>query len=254
MIAALPMYDWPEVRAATDALWSALREALSAAGFAAPEALTRSHDPWPLWQSPDLLFGQTCGLPFAARLSGEVALIGAPDNGLEGCPPGFYRSEIVVRADDPAGSVEALRGRRFALNGWESWSGRGAFARDHRAPEAWFGAVEVTGAHRASIRAVAEGRADAAAIDAASWRLALAHEPATARLRVLAATRPAPALPFIAAGRFADRAEAIFAAATAGIAALAPADRDALGVYGLVGRAAADYAPLAAFWPAEAGH
>ena len=37
----LPMYDWPELRDATDGLWAALRDALRAEGVAAPEALSR---------------------------------------------------------------------------------------------------------------------------------------------------------------------------------------------------------------------
>ena len=40
-VAALPMYDWPEIAPATDRLWAALRDHLRAAGVAAPDALTR---------------------------------------------------------------------------------------------------------------------------------------------------------------------------------------------------------------------
>ena len=36
-IAALPMYDWPEVRGETDALWVKIRDALQARGIAAPD-------------------------------------------------------------------------------------------------------------------------------------------------------------------------------------------------------------------------
>ena len=40
-VAALGMYDWPEVRSETDALWSRLAAGLRAAGVAAPDDLTR---------------------------------------------------------------------------------------------------------------------------------------------------------------------------------------------------------------------
>ena len=40
-IAALPMYDWPEVRAEVDAQWAAVREELRKRGVNAPERLTR---------------------------------------------------------------------------------------------------------------------------------------------------------------------------------------------------------------------
>jgi hypothetical protein len=77
--AALPMYDWPELTAATDRLWAALRDGLRAAGVAAPDALTRDDDPMAGWTDPRLVLGQTCGLPFAGTLAGRVALVGAPD-------------------------------------------------------------------------------------------------------------------------------------------------------------------------------
>src|SRR5690606_35273518 len=97
-----------------------------------------------------------------------------------------------------------------------------------------------TGAHADSARAVAEGRADIAAIDAVSWRLMTAHRPAVAeRLRVVCATDPSPGLPLITAlGR--DPAPLARAAAAA-IAALAPADRAALGLKGVVGIPAEAY-------------
>ena len=40
-IAALPMYDWPELRAETDRLWATLRDGLRAVGVSAPDALDR---------------------------------------------------------------------------------------------------------------------------------------------------------------------------------------------------------------------
>ena len=60
MIAFLGMYDMPPLRAANDAFWTAIRAEL---GYG-PEHLTRTDDPWPVWQSPDLLFAQTCGWKF----------------------------------------------------------------------------------------------------------------------------------------------------------------------------------------------
>ena len=36
-VAALPMYDWPDVREATDRLWQSLGTALQARGFPVPD-------------------------------------------------------------------------------------------------------------------------------------------------------------------------------------------------------------------------
>ena len=40
-IAALPMYDWPETRAETDAEWARIRDSLRAQGVDAPESVVR---------------------------------------------------------------------------------------------------------------------------------------------------------------------------------------------------------------------
>ena len=100
-LAALPMYDWAEVRPATDRFWAAVRDGLRRRGVAAPEALSRDVGLMEVWTDPALVLGQTCGLPLVRELRGRVALVGAADYGLEGCRPGWYRSAVVVRADDP---------------------------------------------------------------------------------------------------------------------------------------------------------
>jgi ABC-type phosphate/phosphonate transport system substrate-binding protein len=66
------------------------------------------------------------------------------------------------------------------MSGWLS------LARDLGGdPGVLAGAVIETGGHRASIRAVAEGRADLTAIDCRSWALALRHEPCAQDLVVV---------------------------------------------------------------------
>jgi len=203
VIAVLPMYDWPEERAATDALWTRLRDALRAEGFDAPEAVTRGGDPWSLWRHPDLILGQTCGLPFSLELNEKTHLVGAPDPGLDGCPPGHYQSVIAARADDPRGVGELLAAR-VAVNEPMSQSGWGALAFwVQEQGLALSGEISLTGSHHGSAREIVDGRADIAALDAATWRLVERHMPEVAdRLRVVARTRPTPALPFITARRF----------------------------------------------------
>lgn len=248
MIAALPMYDWPEVRAETDALWAAIRDAMRAEGFAAPEALTRGADPWAVWRDPDLLLAQTCGLPYAARLAGDVTLLGAPAFAVEGCEKGEYRSAVIARADSGAESLDDLAGARFAFNMRESQSGWAAL--DRTTPiRAHFGDLVETGAHRASVAAVAEGCADCAAIDAVSWTLARRHEAAAAGLRVVAWTDPTPGLPYISARRHAPDAARLAGAVEAAVAALPPTVADALTLTGFRRWPEAAYAPLAAGWP-----
>ena len=99
MIASLAMYDRAEAQPANDRLWGLIRDGLRRSGGAAPDRLTRGDGAyWPAWEAPDLVLSQTCGYPFRARLIGTVTLIGTPDYGVTGCPPGHYcsRSESVV--------------------------------------------------------------------------------------------------------------------------------------------------------------
>ena len=106
------MYDMAPLQGANDRFWALIRDAL---GFG-PQTLSRDGDPWDIWRSPDLLFAQTCGLPFRARLQGQVQLIGTPDYGLKGCPPGHYCSVLVARAEDPRADLGEFSGARFAYN------------------------------------------------------------------------------------------------------------------------------------------
>jgi ABC-type phosphate/phosphonate transport system substrate-binding protein len=238
------MYDWPQVRAETDALWSALRERFRAAGIPAPDVLDRDLGEFEAWLHPGLVLGQTCGLPFVQHLRGRVTMLGAPDYGVAGCPPGWYRSVIVVRADDPRGRLADFADARFALNGRRSQSGYGAMAHEVAkvAQGRFFATGLATGSHAASACAVAEGRADIAALDAVSWRLIRAHVPAAAELRVLAESDPTPGLPWIAGGDV-DPGPRRQAAAAA-VAALDGEVRAALGLFGFVPLEAADYAVI----------
>ena len=96
-----------------------------------------------------------------------------------------------------------------------------------------------TGTHARTSRAVANGDADIAAIDALTWELLLRHEPWPSRLKVVETTHPTPGLPYIAApGADADLMFGVIAAA---ITRLTPADRDVLHLRGIVRIPAADY-------------
>ncbi len=244
-VAALPMYDRAETRPATRRFWALVRAGLGRRGIAAPAALARPGDAglWALWEHPRLVLAQTCGLPFRARLAGRVTLVATPDYGLPDCPPGHYRSLLVVRAGDPRGCLADFAGARLAVNDALSQSGWAAVAAHAAALGIAFGAALVTGSHRASAAAVAAGRADLAGIDAVSLALVARWEPGlAARLRVLDRTPPTPGLPLIAAAG-ADAA-ATRAAVAEAVAALVPADRAALMLRGLVAIPAADYTAL----------
>lgn len=251
MIASLGMYDRAETAPALDRYWAAIRDGYRSRGLAAPDALTRGDSAyWPAWQSPDLVFSQTCGLPYRAGLHTSVDLIGTPDNGLEGCAPGHYRSAFVIREGEARQTPEEYSGAAFALNEQQSQSGWAA-------AQAWFGArgltlrpVLETGSHRQSALSVLEGRVDFAVIDAVTWSLLCEHDDWTVGLRVIGHTDPTPSLPYITAKG--GDTQAMFEAVTEAIAAIGAADRATLRLQGVVRLPHASYMalPIAAA-PAE---
>ena len=231
------MHDWPEVHAATDALWACIRTVLRSDGIAAPDLLDRGLDRHAAWTSPELVLAQTCGLPWALGRCGGARVIAAGDYGLRSCPPGWYDSVIITRHGAPVPGRIGVA----AVNGRDSQSGHAALRSflDRRSP-ACRPRLMVTGSHRDSIRAVAAGRAEIAAIDAVSWQLARRHEPSVSGVGVVGRSPATPGLPFIT-GPDMPR-ERVLAALTAGVAALDPASRTALGLRAVVPASAADYA------------
>nr|WP_254429667.1 PhnD/SsuA/transferrin family substrate-binding protein [Ruegeria atlantica] len=224
----------PALQPVNDRFWSLIRAGI---GFG-PTHLTRGADVWDVWNSPDLVFSQTCGMPFRTRLHENVQLVGTPDYGLAGCPPGYYRSVIVARKDD-ARNLDQLAKGTFAYNEALSQSGWAApmvhLSRHSRLPSS----VLETGGHALSASAVSEGRADYAALDALTWELLKEHSNLGAELREVTATEPSPALPYITAnGQDAPR---IAKAVRAAINDLSPADRKTLHLHGLIDIPAEQY-------------
>ena len=238
MIAWLGMYDPAPLRPANDRFWTAIRDALGDG----PRALSRDVEPWTAWQSPELLLAQTCGLPYRSRLHDRVALVGTPDYGLPDCPPGYYRSVFVVRADDRRATLRDFAGARLACNEGLSQSGWAAPMAHLAGVGARPGAIVFTGAHAASVRAVATGQADCAGIDALTWEMLLRHDPVARELRVIAQTEPTPGLPYITAP--AQDAALLAERVAAAIGDLDAGDRHMLHIRGLVAIPAADYLSL----------
>lgn len=118
--------------------------------------------------------------------------------------PGPVRKGIDKPAPDdglPDLPINLLRGQRFAYNSLDSMSGIIAPSRDlegvGESLDALFSERIETGAHRASIIAVAEGRADVCSIDCRSWHMAERHEPKAEAVQVVGWTGLRKGLPMI---------------------------------------------------------
>ncbi|MBB04969.1 MAG: hypothetical protein CML03_05560 [Pseudooceanicola sp.] len=234
MIASLPMYDWPEVQPANDRLWRAMHDSLARSGVEAPETLTRHEDLWAQWEAPDLLFSQTCSLPYQMRLKGKVTLLASPDYRLDGCPPGYYASKIVVRRADDWVAPRDWRAMRLAFNELRSQSGWASILTHAQTLGTGFASQIASGAHRTSARMVAKGKADIAAIDAQSWRMVQAYDPWATRLSVIGQTRATPATPFVTAvSASGDMRAKLCQALQATVAQLPASDRAVLHLHGV---------------------
>lgn len=130
LIAALPMYDWPQLRGEVDAQWAGIRDRFRRAGIAAPDRLARRNadlppvpggicdaegrqiapdpatlppdelDLFTLWRHPALLFAQTCWGPMGSGLEPHVSVVSQPDySDYEGGEGELYSSAIVMRGD-----------------------------------------------------------------------------------------------------------------------------------------------------------
>ena len=202
-LASLAMYvNPPPVAEATRRLWHFLHDLLRAEGLGGvPETLDETIRYDEAWLHPDLLLAQTCGYPYVRHLRGRVRLVATPAYGLAGCDGPLKCSFIVVRRDNPATTLAAIRGSRAAINEPGSNSGVNLF-RAAIAPLArggrFFEEVVETGGHGASLDAVASGRADVAAIDCVTYGNMLHFDPdRLANIKVLAETAKSPGLPLI---------------------------------------------------------
>lgn len=239
MFASLPMYERPELTQGHAAYWSLIRANLAKMEIDAPENLSPDGVGTEFWSQPDLLFSQTCGYPYRTALHDKVTLIGTPDYGVPGCPPGYYRSCFVARRTDMRRDLPAFREAVFAYN--EIGSQSGFVAAQAAAAEHGFRFLNrvKTGAHRHSAAAVVCGKADIACLDAVTWRIMQANDDIAKKLNVISITEPTPGLPYICA-RSID-ARPLFQAVKQAISDLDQTHKDALMIKGIVELTHADY-------------
>lgn len=196
------MYDLPELEQVTDAWWAVLAQSFQRQGVdAIPTTLRRGAKPASLWRSPDLLFSQCCGYDLTHDSASWLRLIATPCYATPYCQGAHYRSLIMVREDDPAQTLNDLRGQRCAINYLGSHSGYNALRAVLAklvVQKPFFATVVSSGSHANSLTMVGEGDADVAAIDCVSYALLQRYRPAlTTDLRILQQTPLAPGLPYV---------------------------------------------------------
>ena len=205
-LAALPMYDLPELHAATHAWWQGLARAFRRQGLeGVPDALDGRMTLDDRSSRSRLLFGQCCGYDLI-RSPETLALVATPIYRSRHCRGAYYRSLVVVGEASSAARLEDLRGRRCAINAPCSHSGYTALRHmiaplvgvSSRGEGRFFSRVEVSGSHTGSLARVREGRADCTSVDCVTFALLARHRAeALQGLRVLAESALAPGLPYV---------------------------------------------------------
>lgn len=239
MIANLMMYQRPQLTDAHDRYWALIRKNLTDAGIDSPETLSQDAEEFYVWNHPDLVLSQTCGMPYRTWLHEKVQLVGTPDFGVRDSPAGYYRSALVVRADDSRTEIAAFKDAVFAYNQTFSQSGYGAPYWHMKPSGFWFENRLQTDQHLKSAKAVVAGTADIASLDAVTWRNIEIFEPFARELRVLEWTAPTPGLPLITA--MGNDADGIFRAVKHAVDELDKEDKSLLGLKGIVKIAKAEY-------------
>lgn len=164
--ASLAMYSFQPLRAAWEAWWSAVGASCPALGV----PLRWDGDLTQHWTEPDCVLSHTCGYPASTSLAGIVRIVGAFEFDVPEAHGHRYRSVIVARDGTSLKADDGLEHATVAVNSDDSLSGWISLRwvlRSHGVDAP--GAVEWTGSHLESVRAVADGRASLASIDSVTW-------------------------------------------------------------------------------------
>ena len=196
------MYDLPEVRHATDALWRRMVQHLKREGISnVSQQLVHDRHLNDLWSDKNLLFSQCCGYDIVHRYRNRLQVLGTPWFDAPGCCKGNYASIVVVPEDSSYENVIDMLGSEVVINGPESHSGMNALfalVEPHSRDGKFFSEVIISGSHAESLATVRQGHADVAAVDCVTYELLSRYRPAVIDgTRALGWTYDAPAPPYV---------------------------------------------------------
>lgn len=206
MIASFPWYSFRGVDKYYEVFWEHLRDALRVRlkTLDIPDKLSPAADYRTHWASRNLLLSQCCGYHIATKVQ-KLEVVAAPDFQLNGISSGEYKSLLIVRRGDKRNALIRFKNGKVAYNEDQSYSGHTALLcefpkhlRRHDFFEKWV----PTGSHIESMRAVADGSADIAAIDAISFLFIVNENKEELRklkkeLRIIKHTEKVQAPPFV---------------------------------------------------------
>lgn len=250
------MYPFAPLVEHYEQLWSLVREVVPAL----PADLEWPPDLHPVWRDPAMVLHQTCGWPLVTELAdlvdaGHVRAVGTFVHTVPEALGPTYRSVLVARSGLDVAEPAELAGLHAAVNSLASLSGWVSLVHAVHGPGArWQGPITLTGAHVESLRALHDGRAEVASIDAVSFAHVRRWMPDLVDGLVVVGNGPrVPCLPLIVGpalrGVSLDDVRRAFAAAVADPRAAAL--RDALLIERFEPLDAADYDGLHDLTPAQ---
>ncbi len=201
-VASLPMYSFPETRAARDALWAVLADRLRMKGVSdVPDHLTHDTPVRDLWSDPNLLVSQCCGYDVVKSYKEILRPIATPVYDSPACLGEYYCSLVIVHEESPFEDVRQMKGTVGVINGPESHSGmsslRQLISSTHTGGD-FFSELKISGSHESSLHMVRTRQADVAAIDSVILSLVRRYRPDDLQgIRVMGTTYRAPAPPFV---------------------------------------------------------
>ena len=84
------------MRKSLNKYWQLIKYELLESGLSSPDLLNLVLNEKDAWIHPNLILGQTCGMPYRKFLYNKVFLIGTPNFGIMGCPAGYYDSVFIT--------------------------------------------------------------------------------------------------------------------------------------------------------------
>ena len=246
---SLPMYNFAELRAATQAVIGAIVTEVRKLGGDAQvgESDVSSHDALlALWGGDEMYISHSCGQPYIEVLQHSVDVLGTFLWRNVSDIYGNYRSVIVVRGDFPATQLGELGGAQPVINNPESlsgWCSLGVALSEVTSDANFVLPYLVGGGHVGSLQMLQDGVADVAAIDSATYKILSRVRPSLVRgLRVIGSGPLVPATPLIVSKTHRSQLADLRAAMHTVVADPHLADElAAIGIVGFVDLDGADY-------------
>ena len=199
------------LNAELQAYWQALHDAIAPALTHYCDKLEplRFETDEAMLNNPELILGQTCGFPLVTQYSELLTPVCTPVFDVEGCDGVRYSSVLIVADKSDINSLQECASKTVAINSADSNSGMNVLRSmvsllSDNTP--YFGKTLITGGHIDSLRAVAEERADIAAIDCVTFAFITQIAPElTAHVRVIDYSEKTTGLPFVIPAKFAEQ-------------------------------------------------